>query len=134
VRFAAKSGAIRMSGKVHRPVLASPITTKALACDWLAARNGDGAAMLDPHELWLQYYLREGRTMQLIGVVIGILVGAALTPAMALVVKKDQVCVEQCRRDVRATGGRGGMSKRSEASRVQACIQQCAPARQQQRR
>jgi hypothetical protein len=72
--------------------------------------------------------------MQLIGVAtVSILVGA-LTPTMAHPAQKDQVCVQQCRQDVRATGGRGGMNKRSERLWVEACIQQCAPARQQQRR
>jgi hypothetical protein len=71
--------------------------------------------------------------MQLIGVVtVSILV---LIPTIAqAAAQKDQACVQQCRQDVRTTGGRGGMSRRSEKLRVQACIQQCAPARQQQRR
>jgi hypothetical protein len=73
--------------------------------------------------------------MQLIGVVtVSILVGASLMPTMAHAAQKDQACVQQCRQDVRATGSRGGMSRRSEKRRVQACIQQCAPARQPQRR
>jgi hypothetical protein len=72
--------------------------------------------------------------MQLIGVVISILVGASIMPGIAHAGKKDEVCVQQCRQDVRATGGRGGVSRRSEKLRVQACIQQRAPARQQQQR
>ena len=72
--------------------------------------------------------------MQLIGIVaVSILVGA-LMPTMAQAAQKDQACVQQCRQDVRAAGGRGAMNKRSEGLRVQACIQQCAPARQQQGR
>jgi hypothetical protein len=74
--------------------------------------------------------------MQVMGIVaVSILACASLMPTMAkAAAQKDQACVQQCRQDVRPTGGRGGMNKRSEGARVRACIQQCAPARQQQRR
>jgi hypothetical protein len=72
--------------------------------------------------------------MKLRGVVSLILLGATGTTSMAHAAQKDQACVQQCRQDVRVTGGRGGMNKRSEEVRVRACIQQCAPAGQLQRR